>query len=178
MLYFLSHLAFTYTGYQSELESVEASTEITGVFTDIYGKQVKNVVLETYQLKDLYNSGYIEELNVSRATKYNYMGRFDRDSGIFIAAKLAIPDSPFAFETYFDNLQKGNWFVNTNNIKTTPEFYFSEKVDVKYMDGYGPDIFYAESEENLCCVISDTMMEEHSIEFGDIIQLDILRNYY
>jgi ABC-type antimicrobial peptide transport system permease subunit len=178
VILFLCHLANTYGGYRDELHAIEESTEITGMFTDIYGKQVKNAVVEAYQLKDMYNAGYLKELNVSRSTPYGYWGKYEKDSKVLVQAAFRLPKNSYALETFLDNMLRSNYLVSTNGILSCPEFFFSDKADITFHEGYDESIFGQAQDGVLCCVVSTDFMEKYGIELGDRIRLFVYRDYF
>ena len=174
---FLCHMANTYGGYQDELRAIEQSTEVSGMFTDIYGRQVKNAVIEAYQLKDLNNSGYLKDLKVSKSVPYDYLGRYEKDSAVLMPSDFRLPTSGFALETFLDNLLRGNYLVDTNDILSCPEFFFSDDAEITFLEGYDESMLGQELDGVLCCVVSTDFMEKRKVALGDRIHLFVYRTY-
>ncbi|HPQ46360.1 MAG TPA: ABC transporter permease [Clostridia bacterium] len=183
---FMGQLSGTADNYAEKVQEIGRETVVRGHFTDIYGKLTNNVVVDSFMVRDINLSGYIEDLQISKSLDFYYHGISVRDGIPTDLEPLEIPEG-YAGETFMDHLRMGPDIVYTNRIESTPEFFYSKVVDVRYMDGYdetfftmdalgpsyiGGDKDIREIEPHLC-MISETMMLEEGIQYGDHIRVYI-----
>jgi len=172
---FLGQLAQTAQRYEDRLAQIKADTVITGYFTDIHGKQVRNLTLEGFDLNNLSQSGYVTELNVSKALPYMYVGRYSENGQLRVSEDFYMPPKDgFAWETFMDRLKMGPDLVMTNDLESAPEFFYSTSVISEYMTGYDESILSAPLEGLPCCLVSTDFMAQNNVQYGDTIQLTVL----
>ena len=167
IILFLIQLANTAQKYYSQLDQIKQDTVITGYFSDIRGQEVSNVTIEAYQIKDLINSGYIAEMNLSRAVNFAFAGIVEDE---YTELSVEIPDG-FAYETFLNKIKIGPKLIYTSNISTSPEFFFSSKINAEFLDGYDSSILEKEVGGIPCCIISSDYMEQKDIKLGDTIRI-------
>ncbi len=171
---FLGQLAQTAKGYEDRLAQIKSDTVITGYFTDIHGKQVRNLTLEGFDLNDLSRSGYLIELNVSQALPYLYVGRLEENGQMQLSDEFYTPQSSFAWETLLDKIKAGPTLVMTNDLKSAPEFFYSTSVTTDYMAGYDESILAAPLDGLPACLVSTDFMAQNDVKYGDTIVLSVL----
>lgn len=169
---FFGQLVGTADRYEAELNEIKAATDIDGKFTDVHGKQISGLALDAYHINDLYNSGYIDKLGVSYQIDYRYMGTPVHANG----AKEYVPDisyptGEFAFESFVNEFLSGPDVVFTNDLRRTGEFYYSENIEFKFLDGYGEDVFTQQCAELPCAIVPTSFMRDNGVELGDTIRL-------
>ena len=169
---FLGQLSATSLSFSERLDEIGKSTEIRGHFTDINGKLTNNVVVDSFLVRDMYASGYVEDLQYSKALDFYFHGVSFKNGEPTDLEPLELPKG-FAYETFMDHLRMGPDLVYTNSLFTTPEFFYSTNVEAEYMDGYDESMFLAEEQPQHLCVVSRTMMAEEGIEYGDSISVYI-----
>ena len=169
---FFFQLSNTAQNYEGRLNQIKQDTQITGLFTDIKGQKANNVVAEAYQINELINSGYIEDLYLSKADYMDYVGRSVVD-GVEIELEVyEIPSiTAYAYETWIDYLKRGPRLIYTNSIKNSPQFFFSSDVKMEFLEGYDESILGEPIDGIPCIVIPATLMEEKEIQLGDTIRL-------
>jgi len=171
---FLGQLAQTAQRYEDRLVQIQTDTVISGCFTDIRGKQVRDLTLEAFDLNNLSRSGYVTRLNVAKAVPYMYAGRFDESGQIQYSENFYVPStSSFAWETFIDKLNRGPKLVLTNGVESAPEFFYSASVQTDYMEGYDESILGEPIPDDglPCCLVSTDFMEQNGVEYGDTIRM-------
>jgi ABC-type lipoprotein release transport system permease subunit len=169
---FLGQLSNTSYRYTEKVNDIGVESVVRGHFTDIYGKLTNNVVVDSFMVRDLYSSGYVEDILFSRALDFYFHG-ISAKNGVPTDLEPLILPKYYALETFMDQLRMGPDIVYTNSIEATPEFFYSRSVDVNYMNGYDETFFLSEAAEQHLCIISETMMMEKGIEYGDSIRVYI-----
>jgi len=164
---FFCQLASTSQNYHDELSAIKQDTVITGHYTDIKGQKANNILAEAYQVKDMANSGYLDEINISNAVDFGYIGLYDPNE------EMAVVDMPegFALETLLTEMRFGPKLIYTNNLSAAPEFFFTSNIVTQYMEGYDASILSQRVDEVPCCIISNEYMNSRGIELGDQIQV-------
>ena len=152
---FLGQLAQTAQSYEDRLAQIQADTVISGCFTDIRGKQVRDLTLEAFDLNNLNRSGYLTKLNVAKTVPYMYAGRLDESGQIQYSEDYYVPQAQtsFAWETFLDKLQRGSKLVLTNDVESAPEFFYSTSVKTDYMEGYDESILGKPLDGTPCCLV-------------------------
>lgn len=174
----LSQLVFTAVGYQTELSNITSSAVINGHFTDINGKAVDKVPIDAYHAKDLYNSGFIKDLNISKSANFLYLGKYDSDTQEVTFDQLQIPTiGTYAFETYIDTIKRGPDLIYSTSISNSPDFYYSSSVKTEFLEGYDESILSQTIYDSPCCILSTAYMEDKDIELGDTIKIFELGNF-
>jgi len=173
---FFGQLTSTAQRYAEQLEAVYDNTRITGYFTDINGKQVGGLVLSPYQMVNFYRSGLVEDLSVSYAMPYTFLGVSALADGTQQeVAPLYAPDNLFAREALQEAIQRGPDLSMTNNIRTAPELYYADSVEMTFLDGFDESFLgqpYVEGEP-YNCVVSTALMQEKGINLGDTVRVAV-----
>ena len=167
---FFFQLSNTAQNYEGRLNQIKQDTQITGLFTDIKGQKANNVVAEAYQINELINSGYIEDLYLSKADYMDYVGRSIVDGEKVELAPYMIP-AGFSYQTWVDYIKRGPRLIYTNSIKNSPQFFFTSDVEMEFLEGYDESILGQKIKGTPCCVVSTDYMEEKGIQLGDTIRL-------
>lgn len=172
-LFFFGQMANTSNNYQKQLSEIYKNTTVSGYFTDINGKQVGNLLIGAYNLSNFYHSGYITDLTVSCDIKYYYLG-ISRlaDGTVREIAPLFVPEG-FAADTLRNHIQRGPSLVGTNDIRTVPEFFYSENIIMEFIDGFDESFFALPSGNIYFCMIPSSFMKEKGISLGDTIRIAI-----
>jgi ABC-type lipoprotein release transport system permease subunit len=170
---FFGQLAQTAQSYEDRLTQIQADTVLSGCFTNIHGKQVRDLTLEAFDLNNLSRSGYVTQLNVAKAIPYMYWGRYDENGQLQYSENAQTPTTDFAMETFIDKLMSGPRLVMTNDIASAPEFFYSVSVKTDYMDGYDASVLSAPLPDDgvPCCLVSTDFMEQSGVQYGDTIDV-------
>lgn len=178
IVFFFGYTANTLVNYQKQISEINKNTVISGYFTDINAKQVGNLVIEAYNLNDIYHSGYITDLTASRDINYYYLGisRF-ADGTVQEIKPLYVPQG-FAAETLRNYIKRGPSMVGTNDIRTAPEFFYSDNIIMKFIDGYDESFFAKTGEDIFYCMVPTSLMEEKGINLGDTIRIAVDMTVY
>ncbi|ANW99899.1 ABC transporter permease [Thermoclostridium stercorarium subsp. thermolacticum DSM 2910] len=175
VVFFFGQTANTSNSYHKQLSEIYKNTTITGYFTDINGKQVGNLQVEAANINSLYHSGYITDLSVSWDMKYYYLGisRF-ADGTEREIEPLYVPQG-FAAETIRNHMQRGPSIVGTNDIRTVPEFFYSDNIIMEFIDGFDESFLAKPTgdmpDNEVCCMIPTSLMKEKGINLGDTIRV-------
>lgn len=165
---FVSQLVHTSAQYEKELDSLKKNTEIQVNFTDIHGRNVLKVVTPAIILKDLMDSGFIEDYFITRGIPYYHLGVSESDGITYDVDRLVLTG-----ERFVDELAMPPYLCFTNDIDKTPEFSYSKGVEVTYLEGYDDTFFQSDDSQEKCCIVSEEYLEEYNVKVGDTICLYI-----
>ena len=175
---FFGHLSNTTEQYKAQLEAVYDNTTIQGYYTDINGKQIGNLVLNAYDVANLNNSEKLSELDVSLGRPYYFTGISQLIDGTEQdIPPLVVPDNNFRRESMISMILRGPNLTATNNIRTSPEFYYADTINMTFIDGYDESILAVPTDDPLVqsCIITTDLMAEHKISLGDTIRVSFDR---
>lgn len=177
---FFGQLVSTTLRYQEQLDSIYENTTITGYYTDIHGKQIGNLVLDAYDAANLYHSGQISSLSTSLGEPYYYLGISKLADGTSLHLEpLFVPTSNFALESLEEEIRRCPNLTATNDIRTTPEFYYSSAIDMTFLTGYDESILTVPTSDPrvFSCILPTSLMDTHNIVLGDSIRVAFDRIY-
>jgi len=172
---FFCQLSSTAQSYDDKLNDIKQDTVISGIFTDIKGQKASNVIVESYQLKDMLQSGYLSNVYVSKTDYFYYLGRSVVD-GEPTELEPFFPPQGFSYESWVESIMRGPRLIYTNSIKNSPQFFFSSEVNTEFLEGYDESILEKEIDGIPCCIVSTDFMNEYGIELGDTIRLYMLES--
>jgi ABC-type antimicrobial peptide transport system permease subunit len=173
---FFGQLASTVLRYQEQLETIYDNTTITGNYTDIKGKQIGNLVLNAFDVSNLYRTGQISTLTASISEPYYYLGTSVLADGTDLnIPPLFVPTSGFAAESLEGEILRGPDLTAINDIRTSPEFLFADTILMNFLDGYDESFLAVPSGDKrvFSCLVPTSLMEEQSITLGDTIRAAI-----
>lgn len=176
VVFFFGQMANTSSNYQRQLSEIYKNTTLTGYFTDINGKQVGNLVIGAANINNLFHSGYITDLTVSREIKYYYRGISRFADGTEQKLEPLYAPQGFAAETLRNYIQSGPSLVGTNNIRTAPEFFYADNIVMKFIDGFDESFLARKSngeQDALYCMVPTSLMKAKGINLGDTIRVAI-----
>lgn len=173
---FFGQLAATTQRYQDQLEAIYANTTIQGYYTDINGRQIGNQVLSGYDVGNLSRAGQISGLSVSRSESYYYLGitRFANGAETGIGP-LYVPSNNFGREALEEAIQRGPDLTATNDIRTAPDFFYSNQIEMSFLEGYDESVLRVPSgdERVSTCILPTSLMAEKGIALGDTLRVAI-----
>jgi hypothetical protein len=167
----LYQLTGTMEQYQARLEDVRNNARVRGYFTDVNGQQLSGLSIDGLRINEVYRSGMISDICVTKSFSYCYMGRRTADGAVVGAPQVEIPKSSFGWETFLYQLSQGPRIIFTNSLKNAPEFIYSSTVITEFLDGYDESVLSREVNGTPCCLIATAFMEENGIRPGDTIQV-------
>lgn len=169
---FMATLVQASNSYKEHLKEVKEKTEVRAYFTDINGKSIQNLLIDSYDVGQLYYNGYIEDLCVEWGTPYIYLtGKSENDA--YEETHLYMPNNPYAAETVKAKIDRGSEIIFTNSIKNASEFYFSKEVDVEYLDGYDESFLTEKQGDEILCLLPERYLKEKHISLGDVFKVVI-----
>jgi ABC-type lipoprotein release transport system permease subunit len=172
--FFFGQLANTSQQYQDQLDQIYENTVIEGYHTDIHGKQIGNLVINAYDVNNLYHSSYLDSLSVSIGKPYYFIGISEFSDGTKqVIEPLYVPSSSFSRESLEAIIQRGPDLTATNNILKAPEFYYADNIVMDFLDGYDQTIFTVPSGDPnvFSCLLPSSLMKEKGIKLGDTIRV-------
>jgi hypothetical protein len=175
---FFGQLATTSLRYQEQLESIYDNTTIEGYYTDIHGRQIGDLVLEAYDVANLYHTGYINTLSVTSSRSYYYLGISRLADGTEKDIEpLYVPSSSFSRESLEAVIERGPNLTASNNIHESPEYYYTENLSMDFLEGYDESVLTLTSEDErvFSCILPFEFMQKHGIELGDTVRIAINR---
>ena len=173
---FFGQLATTSMRYQEQLNSIYANNSIHGSYMDIRGKQIGNLVLNSYDIANLYHTEQVDTLTVSKSEPYKYLGIGITSDGVDLdIPPFFIPSGGFAAESAEASILRGPDLTATNDIFTSPEFLYSDSVLMDFLDGYDESFLTVPSTVSgvSSCLIPSTLMDSMNIRFGDTIRVAV-----
>jgi len=177
---FFGQLAATTQRYQDQLEAIYANTTLQGYYTDINGRQIGNQVLSGYDVGNLSRAGQISDLSISRSESYYYLGitRFANGAETGIGP-LYVPSNNFGREALEEAIQRGPDLTATNDIRTAPDFFYSNQIEMSFLEGYDESVLRVPSgdERASTCILPTSLMAEKGIALGDTLRVAINHVY-
>jgi ABC-type lipoprotein release transport system permease subunit len=171
---FFGQLSQTSYRYQEQLNKIHENSKIEGVYTDINGKQIGNLVVNAYDVSNLYHSGYLDSLSISMAKPYYYIGISQLSDGTEQdIGPLYVPSSSFSRESLEAVIQRGPDLTATNNIRNAPEFFYADTILMNFLEGYDETFLTTPSgtTDVFSCLLPSSLMNEKGIVLGDTIRL-------
>lgn len=168
MITFIGQLTQTTKRYEENIETLIEDTLISGQFTDIKGRPADRLNVEAFNIQDLFASDKIESLGLAKSIPYLYMGLVESQGQSYDVPPLE-PPTGFAYDRFINALEMGDQVVFTNNLYATPEFKFSNNVQLEFMEGYDMEVFESETETN-ACIVSTDFLRDHNLQIGDTIK--------
>jgi len=175
---FFGQLSNTAEKYQAQLESVYDNTTIQGYYTDINGKQIGNLVLNAYDVANLYYREELSELNLSIGKPYYFTGINQLADGTpQNVSPLHVPDNSYRRESMISMILRGPDLIATNDIHTSPEFYYADAIEMTFLNGIDESILSVPSDDPsvFSCIITTDLLTEHQISIGDTIRVSLDR---
>ena len=179
VVFFLGQLATTSAGYHEQLEEIYDNTSISGRFTDIHGKQIGGQVIDAFNVMNLFRTGMVEDLSVTRDQWVLYLGTpLHADGTEEEVNPIVIPEK--CSESQFERIERmfgkhylGIQLIATNNFSSAPEFYYLDNEAVTFLEGYDESILSISSgsDEQYYCILSSEIMEHHRVVLGDTIRI-------
>ncbi len=164
---------------KAQLKEVNESNEIRAYYTNIYGQENKNLLVNLYSLQAINDSGLIESVAVTMRRNYWYQGRYPGGGDEYIEEPMPeFGNTGFGIETMMDQLAEQPHIVFTNDMAGASDFYYSSGVETEYMDGWSESLFAMTKEDQLnpkVGLIPRNFMEKYEIEYGDRIRLMVMR---
>lgn len=173
---FFGQLATTVLRYQDQLEAIYDNTTIAGYYTDINGKQVGGLVLDAYDVGNLYHSGLVSALSVSIGEPYSYLGlRRLADGTELDISPLYAPRSSFVQESMEAAILRGPDLTATNDIRHAPQFYYADTILMSFLDGFDESVLTlpADDDRAYSAILPTALMEEEGIAMGDTVRVAI-----
>jgi len=178
---FFGQLARTSVQYQDQLNHIFDTIKVDGYYTDINGKQIGHQVLNAYDVANLYHTGLVDAINVSKSKPFYYLGVSRKADGTSQdIPPLFMPLSYFAYESLEAEIQRGPDLTAANDLATSPEFFYTDTILTHFINGYDETFLTAPSGETgaLVCLVPTSFMEDKGIQIGDTIRLAIDDVYY
>ena len=127
MVIFICTLTTTSLAYESALDNHYEASDISGRFTTYSGKGIGGVMASRYAVSNIYQSKYIENLELTVSEKYCFAGVSMKSAdGSVYAPTVHIPSpASFSYETLQNKILRGSSLIFTNSLKTSPEFYYA-----------------------------------------------------
>ena len=177
VVFFLGQLASTSARYHEQLEEIYENTTISGKFTDIHGKQIGGQVIDAYHVMNLFRTGMIEELSVSKDRWVLMNGTpIHADGTEGVANPIIMPMTEYKFENVermFGKSVLGIQMIAINDFASAPEFYYLDNVGVTFLEGYDESFLALPtgSDGLNFCILSSDLMEHYEIVLGDTIRV-------
>ncbi|MEJ2487581.1 MAG: hypothetical protein P8Y68_17805, partial [Anaerolineales bacterium] len=178
---FFGQLGSTVARFQEQLETIYDNTTITGNYTDIRGKQISSLVLNPYDIANLYHTGQISTLTASISKPYYYLGTSITADGIDMdIPPLSVPKGGFAAESLEGEIMRGPDLTAINDIRTSPEFIFADTILMEFLEGYDESFLAIPSGDDrvFTCLVPSSLIEEQDVALGDTIRTAINASYF
>lgn len=178
---FFGQLATASSRYQEQLDSIYDNTTITGNYTAYHGKQTGGLILNGFNVFNLYRTGQISKLIVSISAGYKYLGTSILADGTDLnIPPLFVPSGPFTTATLETEIQSGPDLTAINDLRTSPEFLYADTILMNFLDGYDESFLSVAfgDERAFSCLVPTSLMEEQGIALGDTIRVAINDVYF
>lgn len=171
---FMSVLSMISASYDTQLKTAYETADISATFTDFNGRGVGNLVLDTYTIKAVNDSGFAEDMCFSWKDHYLYDGCAVKADGSENTLSITVPDpSSYAYPTMIDLIGRQPNLVFTNSIKNSPEFYYSKSLTMQFLSGYSEDDLSSKKNVGL---VPYSLAEAKDIDLGDTISVYMSKN--
>lgn len=170
----LCQLSGTKAVYQEKQEEFYQTSQLQGYFTNIKGQSMSGLVVSGMDVREIYQSGLVSQVSVSKGFHYVYLGRSMVDGVPLEVPPFQLPQTPFGLETFYYKASKGPSFVCTNDLSSVPEFYFSSHIQTEFLAGYDASSLGKEMDGNAYCMVSTSFMVENGVKLGDTIRLALV----
>lgn len=179
---FFGILSSTAKQYQDQLETIYDNTTVKGYFTDIKGKQIGKLVVNAYNVAHLSDGGFLKKLSISISEPYLFTGITQLADGTLMdITPLYVPFNNYVRESLEGVILRGPDLTATNDMRTSPEFYYADTITTTFIEGYDESVLAVPfgDEDILSCIIPTSLMSEQNIALGDTIRVandDIILN--
>lgn len=170
----LCQLSGTKALYQEKQEEFYQTSQVQGYFTNITGQSLSGLIVSGIDVREIYQSGLVSQVSVSKGLHYVYLGRTVVDGVQLEVAPFQLPQTPYELETFYYKAAKGLSLVCTNDLSSVPEFYFNSQVQTEYLEGYNASYLGREMDGSPYCMVSTSFMKENGIKLGDTIRLALV----
>ncbi len=160
-------------GYRERLSDVCTNTDIRVYFTDIKGKGIHNLVVDSEKTAKLYFTGIPEELYAERLQPYLYLASEKNDAD-FEDIHLYIPKGTYQRETMTAKFNRGYNITFTNSLRNASDFYFLNELETRWLSGYD-ESFLAETEVKDVndCVVSEGFLRDRGLSLGGCFKVAV-----
>lgn len=167
---FLGQLTSTSDIYREQLASIGENTVIRGYASNSKGLDMKDLVIPAKNLQDLYDTGLLSSMDVSRSlAHYRYVGLVsDAEGNTYFPDEPYIPRGIYSYENWLNQMKQEPEWVATTSLTNSPE-YFYKAPSVTWLEGY--DESCLRGPQCGVCLLPETMMEREGIGLGSVIRV-------
>lgn len=160
-------------GYRQRLSEVCMNTDIRAYYTDVKGKGVHNLVVDSAKAAELYFTGIPEELYGERKRPYLYLASEKNDAD-YENIHIMIPASLLQRETMGAKFSRGFDLVQTNSLRNASDFYFLNELEMQWLQGFD-ESFLTETviEGVVNCVVPEGFLRNRQLSLGDTFKVAV-----
>ena len=171
LLLFISIFTREIATSSDKLDDVYDNSTVYAYFTTFRGKRLDKLSLNDEQIVNVVNDEHVESVYRSSNLYIKYLGYTKAGTDDW---QPIDPDStylPPGVELSKDNV--ANPFVDfdkviyTESIAHTPEFLFSDELNIEFLEGYSDESFRGDER---VCALPSAFLEANGLEFGDEIE--------
>ncbi len=163
---FFGVLTASMDGYRAQLAAVTRDAVITGHATDIAGRETGGVLLPVRCAEYVTETGLLEHYNLTYAgTHLRFLGVAETaDGAVNELPEPDFPESAFAVETLFTQMLDEPALNKTNDIRTSPLFYYTPVRALTFAGGWSEADFAGDER---ICAMPKPLMEACGLQLGD-----------
>ncbi|MGN0980915.1 MAG: ABC transporter permease [Candidatus Avoscillospira sp.] len=168
---FLGQLTATADLYRDQLAAITGNTTFRGYSSSLNGLQMDRLVVRAEPLQALYDTGIIEDMDVSciRA-HYRYLGMTEDPGGrSYSVSTMEAPRNDYLLETLTNQMARGPLLTATTSLTRSPAFYYTLSPEITWLEGYSEECLRGYDES--LCVVPTTLMEREGFPLGSKIRL-------
>lgn len=165
---FFGQLTGSMAGYRQQLEAVRNNTVIRGHATDATGQKLDGLVVSRRDIEQFLSYELVSSHNVSdNICHLRFVGiPKTADGASHAVPDPMIPTTSFGIETLFGQMYFEPSWDRTSSVAGSPRFYYTESVEVKWLEGWSEDSFTG----SWVCAIPYTLQQAHGIQLGDTVR--------
>ncbi|MCH5198872.1 MAG: hypothetical protein J1E34_08205 [Oscillospiraceae bacterium] len=127
-------LAVGSTGWEDQLNDLYENSTIQGQIVSLNGRYATNLVVNTSTARALWKSGLLSDIGVSKSWNY------------WISDEMpSFANNEYGRETKINWISEQPELTATNAISAIPEFYYSDKPEIQWLEGWD-ESFLADDE--------------------------------
>ena len=166
---FFGQLTSSLDGYQAQLDAVVRDSVLTGRACDTAGLRMEPLAVPRQNAETLIGSGLLENYNITqRICHIRFLGVPKAADGTETELpEPYLPNSAFGEETLLAQLQHEPEWLKTNDVRTTPLFYYADVKQIDWLEGWDETCFAGDGR---VCAMPRSLTEKYGVQPGDTLR--------
>ena len=163
---FFGVLTASLENYRAQLAAITRDAVITGHATDSAGRETDGIAMPVRDAEYVIETGLLRNYNLTyESTHLRFLGVAERADGtVNDLPEPKFPEGAFAVETFFAQLLSEPELHKTNDIRTSPLFYYTPVKQLDFIEGWDETAFAGDER---ICAVPQTLMDEWGLQPGD-----------